>query len=115
MLENLTNLNLEFLTYREFEPNNPHEREKIFSDPTMEMMLASLTNMMKEQVSPKDLPNYILLHQTAFEGYDIGDDKEAGISAAASDLNARVQALSNPLRLLKKKKRSSKQAQGCKP
>ena len=49
MLENLENLNLEFLTYREFEPNNPHEREKIFSDPTMEMMLASLTNMMKEQ------------------------------------------------------------------
>ena len=51
-LENLENLNLEFLTYREFEPNNPHEREKIFSDPTMEMMLASLTNMMKEHLMP---------------------------------------------------------------
>ena len=105
MLENLTSLNLEFLTYREFEPNNPHEREKIFSDPAI---LKSLTHMMKDlQVSPTDLPNYIALHQTTFDPNHIGDDNKAAAIKSTSDLNAR-----KPLKLSNKKKKFSK---GFKP
>ena len=90
----------EFLSYREFYPS-PYERDTIFSNnPAMEMMIASLTHLMKDSVSPKDLPNYIALHLTTFEGY--GDE----IEDPQNKLNARVQALSNPLRLLNKDKPS---------
>lgn len=115
MLEKLKNFQ-DFLTYREFSPNNPEERRIFSADPGLEMMLASLTHLMKEQVSPKDLPHHILLRQTVFEGYDVEDNESLASSSCTSlsDLNARVQELSNPLRLLNKKKRSTT-PQGCLP
>ena len=64
------------------------------------MMLASLTYLMKDSVSPKDLPNYLALKITTFEGY--GDK----IQDPTKDLCAKVQTLSNPLRLLNKDKPS---------
>ena len=64
--------------------------------------------MMKDlQVSPKDLPNYIALHQTTFDPNDIGDDNKAAAIKSTSDLNAR-----KPLKLSNKKKKFSK---GFKP
>ena len=66
-------------------------------------MLVSLTSMMT-QVSPQDLPIYINVHRTTFEGYendsnsanfdDSQSDTSSGISI--SDLNARMEQLRAP-------------------
>lgn len=95
---------IDFLSFRQF-PTTSQERSDFFSSPNMELMMASLVFMM-DSVCPKDLPDYLNLHKTTFDGYDDNPDDDASSGISIGDLNALVSA---------KPKTCCITPQGCQP